>query len=114
MNPIHGHDPKVILQMIHFIYTNQLEEGSTCTANLLLIADMFNLKNLIKLCQKRLSKTLNVGNASEILTAADKVSDASSPKMAAMILSIKICLHLVAPKTGTIFCTQTSSCSTAS
>ena len=80
--PIEGHNPKVVKQMIYFIYTNRLPEGASCYTELLLIADRFNLKGLIKLCEARLAGSLAVSNAVEILDAADKVADASNLKNA--------------------------------
>ena len=77
-------DPRVVELMIHFIYTNRLPEGATCSTELLLIADRFNLKGLIKLCEARLAKSLTLSNAIGILDVADEVADAFSLKMDAI------------------------------
>ena len=82
--PIEDYSSKVVKQMINFIYTNRLPEGSVCSTELLLIADRFKLKGLIKLCEARLASSLTVSNAVEILDTADKVADASGLKNTAI------------------------------
>jgi len=82
--PIDGHDPKIVKQMIHFIYTNRLPDGVKCSPQLLLIADRFRLKGLIQFCKTKLSKSLTTTNAIQVLDAADKVPDAASLKIAAV------------------------------
>jgi len=81
---IEGHDPKIVKQMIHFIYTNRLPDGVKCSPQLLLIADRFRLKGLIQFCKTKLSKSLTTTNAIQVLDAADKVPDAASLKIAAV------------------------------
>ena len=72
-----NYDPATVKQMLEFIYTNKLSEGST---ELLLIADQFNMKDLISFCEVELSKTVTCQNAIKILNIADKVAEAKRLK----------------------------------
>ena len=74
------HPPNVVKQMLEFIYTNRIPEGSQCSLDLLLIADQFNLKGLIQLCESELSKKVTRQNVIEILRVVDKVADAKRLK----------------------------------
>ena len=65
--PIKDHSPDVVKQMLEFIYTNKIPEGTTFSLNLLIIADQFNLKGLIQLCESELSKNMTHQNAIEVL-----------------------------------------------
>ena len=59
-----------------FIYTNEIPDGTQSSLELLLIADQYNLKDLIQLCEMEISKTMTCQNAIEILNIANKVADA--------------------------------------
>ena len=74
---INDHDPAIVEQMLEFVYTNKIPDASECSIELLLIADQFNLKDLVHLCESDISKTLSVDNAVKILNVADKVPEAS-------------------------------------
>ena len=53
---IEDFEPETVKMMIHFIYTQQLPEGSKCDLSLLLIADKYDLKDLVKFCEEELSR----------------------------------------------------------
>ena len=80
-----------------------------CSTELLLIADTFNLKGLINLCEAGLARSLTVSNAIEIMDVADKVTDASSLKNAAINFVADNLSLLI----GTAYWERTSSCLTA-
>ncbi len=71
---IEDFEPETVQMMIHFIYTQQLPEGSRCDLSLLLIADKYDLKDLVKFCEDELSKNLDVGNAVETLKVSSQVN----------------------------------------
>ena len=75
-----SHKPAVIKQMIEFVYTYQLPEGTKSSPELLAIADQFNLKELALLCELELSKMVTCQNAIKILNIADKVAEAKRLK----------------------------------
>ena len=95
--PINDHSPDVIEQMLVFIYTNKIPEGTTSSLNLLIIADQFNLKGLIQLCESDLSKTMTHQNAIEILNMADKIPDTKRLRNLAAEYVYKNMLSLVSP-----------------
>ena len=72
--------PTVVKQMIEFIYTNRIQDGSQCSLELLLLADQFHLKGLIQLCESELSKKVTCQNVIEILRVVDKIVDAQRLK----------------------------------
>ena len=74
---IKGHDPAVVKQMLEFIYANQIPDGTQCSLDLLVIADQFKLKHLVKFCEAKIAKTLSCDNALKILSVAADVPDAS-------------------------------------
>ena len=71
---IQDFEPETVKLMIHFIYTQQLPEGSRCDLNLLLIADKYDLKDLVKFCEDELSNNLEVENAFPTLEVASQVN----------------------------------------
>jgi len=64
-------DPAVVQEMISFTYTGQVEGISEIAADLLEIADKYDMDDLMALCENELSATLNIDNAAEILILAD-------------------------------------------
>ena len=77
---INGHDPAVVKQMLEFVYAYQIPDGTESSLDLLLIANQFNLKDLIKFCEAMIAKTLSCDNALKILRVADEVPAASHLK----------------------------------
>ena len=96
--PIKDHSPEVVKQTLEFIYTNQIPAGTTASLDLLIIADQFNLKDLIRLCESELSKTMTCENAIKILSMAEKIADAKRLKDFAAEFIYKNMLSIVSPK----------------
>lgn len=75
-----SHEPAIVKQMLEFIYTDKLPDGTACSLELMILADQFNLKDLIHLCEEELSKLVSRSNAIRILNIADKVAEAKRLK----------------------------------
>ena len=74
---IKDHDPEVVKQMLEFIYSNKIPDDTQCSLELLLIADQFNIEELIQFCQPELAKSLTCENALQMLDTASKVTNAT-------------------------------------
>ena len=74
---IKDHDPEVVKQMLEFLYTNKIPDDTQCSLELLLIADQFNIEDLIQFCLPEIATTLTCDNALQILDIASKVSNAT-------------------------------------
>ena len=92
---INDHDPAVVKQMREFIYTNKIPDGTEYSLELLLIADQFNLKDLIRMCETAVSKTMTRKNAIKILNVANKVADAKRLKDSASKFVVENILSIV-------------------
>ena len=77
---IKDHQPNVVKQMLEFIYTNRIPDGTQCSLELLLIAGQFNLKGLVQLCESEITKEVTCQNVIQILRVVDKVVDAKHLK----------------------------------
>ena len=65
---------QTIEQMLLYIYTNQIQfSKETDLTELILIADMYNIKGLFDVCQVEMSKQMNVDNVVDIIDVASKV-----------------------------------------
>ena len=77
---VDNHDPATVKQMLEFIYTNKLPEGTRGSVELLFIADQFNMKDLISFCELDISRQVSPENAIKILGNVDKVAEATCLK----------------------------------
>ena len=60
--------------MLHFVYKNTLPDPVKCNADLLLIANKYNIRGLISFCGVELAKRISPSNAIDILDTAWKVN----------------------------------------
>ena len=77
---INDHDPAVVKQMLEFVYSNRIPDGTECSVELLVIADQFNLQGLIQLCESEISKKVTCQSVTDILRGIHKVADAKHLK----------------------------------
>ena len=73
-------DSAIVKQMLEFMYTYKIPDDSEYSLELLLIADQYNLKDLIQMCETEISRKLTCENAMKILNTANKVADAERLK----------------------------------
>ncbi|XP_047370539.1 speckle-type POZ protein isoform X2 [Vespa velutina] len=59
--------------MMSYIYTNRLEDLDNIASELIIIADMYNILDLVKLCKDALIKQMNEENVFDTLVIADKL-----------------------------------------
>lgn len=67
-------EPETVEMMLHFVYTNTLPDPVKCNADLLLIANKYNIRGLISFCGVELAKRISPSNAIDILDTAWKVN----------------------------------------
>ncbi|XP_008556032.1 speckle-type POZ protein [Microplitis demolitor] len=64
--------PKIIEEMLKFIYTDQVTDIDGDAKELLKAADKYQLQTLKKLCEESLCKSITITNAVEIMILADE------------------------------------------
>ena len=67
---IMDHDPKVVKEMLKFIYTGEVPELKEMVHDLFFIADKYQLERLKQLCEKQLWKDIGVKNVVDTLLLA--------------------------------------------
>ena len=79
---IKGFEPSSVQKMVEFIYSDTI--SSDADADLLKLADYFNIQGLIKLSDQRLADAVSEDNVFDLLTLADCVPEAKVLKQTAM------------------------------
>ncbi|XP_047370551.1 protein maternal effect lethal 26-like [Vespa velutina] len=59
--------------MLSYIYTNKFNDLDNIANNLIFIADMYNIQDLVELCKETLIKSMNVENVFDTLIIADNL-----------------------------------------
>ena len=67
---IEDFEPKTVEQMLRFVYTGECDKY---TVSLLHIANKYNIKRLVSICEQELIKSINLSNATKRLQAADLI-----------------------------------------
>jgi hypothetical protein len=84
---IESFKPDSVKKMLKFIYSNSIEDN--VDADLLKLADFFNIQALTKLCEQRLSEIISKDNIFDLLTLAESVSQAEILKVNVMDFIVK-------------------------
>ena len=71
---IEGCEPRVLGNLLKFIYTDNLEPQKYKSVKTLLLADRYNIKQLRVNCEKALSRIITRDNAIEFLCTASNIS----------------------------------------
>jgi len=69
---VDGFSPDAVKKMLRFVYSNSIGDADA-DADLLRLADFFNIRSLTKLCQLKLSSTISRDNVFDLLTLAESV-----------------------------------------
>jgi hypothetical protein len=71
---IEGCKPKVLADLLEFIYTDSLEPQKYKSIEMLLLADLYNVKKLRLNCERALSRTITCHNVIDLLCTASAIS----------------------------------------
>jgi len=64
-------DSDIVKEMLHFIYTDKVDNLDELAYDLLIAADKYNLEKLKKICAKHLITTITSDNTGDVLAVAD-------------------------------------------
>ena len=60
-------------EFLHFLYSGNLRNPNVDAEDLIIVADRYQVKDLMKVCETKLLKNINNGNAEAIYRLASKI-----------------------------------------